>query len=128
MICNKGICVIGICNKDKDCGSPAACIEGFCDLNCLKDFDCPDGLICKNSRCIKCKKNSDCEQVICINQGAPAPHLKFPAPEKKLQWVVFFSVKLKRDFISGRDYLSRWPMHKTNMQRSFGLLAISSLC
>ena len=61
--CNIDICEQGPCQEDDDCGHPAACIDGFCDLDCLKNSDCFDGMICKNSRCLPCEKDSECEGV-----------------------------------------------------------------
>ena len=63
LICNNNICIQGTCEKDSDCGSPAACIDGFCSLDCLRDKDCPKGLICRNSRCKPCESDQDCSQV-----------------------------------------------------------------
>ena len=67
LLCKDDICELGTCSLDEDCGKPAACIDGFCSLNCLKDSDCSNGLICKKSRCVPCEKNSDCPGVSRIN-------------------------------------------------------------
>ena len=67
LICQDNTCIQGKCKEDSDCGSPAACNAGYCSLDCLRDDDCPKGLICKNSRCTTCKKNKDCSQVSFYN-------------------------------------------------------------
>ena len=64
MICsNHDVCVLGTCSDDSDCGSPAACIDGVCDLGCLQNHECPIGLVCKDSRCVPCSGDSDCLKV-----------------------------------------------------------------
>ena len=63
---NERYCVSGTCDKDEDCGSPAACIDGECGLDCIKDVDCPDGLICQSSRCVKCSRDQECEEVVVL--------------------------------------------------------------
>ena len=60
MICSNGICILGTCSDDSDCGSPAACIDGKCTLGCLQNHECPIGLVCKDSRCVPCSDNDDC--------------------------------------------------------------------
>ena len=64
MICsNDDVCVLGTCSDDSDCGSPATCIDGLCDLGCLQNHECPVGLVCKDGRCAPCSGDSDCLQV-----------------------------------------------------------------
>ena len=63
MICSNGICILGTCSDDSDCGSPAVCIDGLCDLGCLQNHECPIGLVCKDSRCVPCSGDSDCLKV-----------------------------------------------------------------
>ena len=63
MICSNGICILGTCSDDSDCGSPAACIDGICDIGCFQNHECPIGLVCKESRCVPCSGDSDCLKV-----------------------------------------------------------------
>ena len=63
MICSNGICVLGTCSDDSDCGSPAACIDGVCEIGCFQNHECPIGLVCKDSRCVPCSSDSDCLKV-----------------------------------------------------------------
>ena len=71
MICsNHDVCVLGTCSDDSDCGSPAACIDGVCDLGCLQNHECPIGLVCKDSRCVPCSGDSDCLKVKYILHNA----------------------------------------------------------
>ena len=64
MICSTdGICILGTCSEDSDCGSPAVCIEGICDFGCLQNHECPLGLVCKDLRCGPCSGISDCLKV-----------------------------------------------------------------
>jgi len=41
----------------------AACVNGLCELQCIRNVECPDGLVCDNSRCVPCTENSDCTEV-----------------------------------------------------------------
>ncbi len=60
--CNSGVCGVGACTADSDCGSGMVCISSSCQPACKSDGDCSGFARCNAGRCEEsgCKTDREC--------------------------------------------------------------------